>query len=45
MIYTHHMRFKLDDLQLAASVGADKVEIADGDSIEWKYYKDASKAM
>lgn len=27
------------------SVGADKVEIADGDSIEWKYYKDASKAM
>ena len=26
-------------------VGADKVEIADGDSIEWKYYKDASKAM
>ena len=27
------------------SVGADKVEIVDGDSIEWKYYKDASKAM
>lgn len=27
------------------SVGADKVEIADGDAIEWKFYKDASKAM
>ncbi|MBR0406006.1 MAG: DUF4430 domain-containing protein [Eggerthellaceae bacterium] len=27
------------------SVGADKLEIADGDAIEWKYYEDASKAM
>jgi hypothetical protein len=27
------------------SVGADKVEIADGDAIEWKYYADATKAM
>lgn len=27
------------------SVGADKVEIADGDVIVWTYYADASKAM
>jgi cytoskeletal protein RodZ len=27
------------------SLGADKVEIADGDVIEWKYYADATKAM
>lgn len=29
----------------AAPVGADQTEIADGDVVEWKYYKDATMAM
>lgn len=28
-----------------APVGADQTEIADGDVVEWKYYKDATMAM